>query len=160
MSNYLTVLVCDFAQRSYIIHSFIHSLMNVPSSVNAGAVSRYCRILRSFSNGHSTFFQVMNSLTCLASSQNFWNKTTDRQHRLIFMCLRGHTTQSLHDLLLYSVPHIMSQMVTFFITVTLPLSKETLQGSTEAAQWMTVLHCGYSQLLSSVNVFKYTVLKS
>ena len=43
----------------------------VPSSVNTGAVSRYCRTLRSFSNGHSTFFHVMKSLTCLASSQNF-----------------------------------------------------------------------------------------
>lgn len=43
----------------------------LPSSLKIGAVSRYCRILRSFSNGHSTFFQVMNSFTCLASSQNF-----------------------------------------------------------------------------------------
>lgn len=52
--------------------------------MNAGAVSRYCRILRSFSNGHSTFFQVMNSLTCLASSQNFWNKSHKQETQVRF----------------------------------------------------------------------------
>lgn len=46
------------------------------SSLKTGAVRRYCRILRSLSKGHSTFFHVMKSITCLASSQNFSKLTS------------------------------------------------------------------------------------
>lgn len=66
---------------------------SVPSSLKTGAVRRYCRILRSLSKGHSTFFHVMNSITCLASSQNFCSTVkihSVRNHRLCFISSNCH----------------------------------------------------------------------
>lgn len=71
-----------------------HCMPSVPSSLKTGAVRRYCRILRSLSKGHSTFFQVMNSITCLASSQNFCSTEkidSVRDHCLSFVCSYCHT---------------------------------------------------------------------
>jgi len=70
-----------------------HHMTSVPSSLKTGAVRRYCRILRSLSKGHSTFFQVMNSITCLASSQNFCSTVkidSVRDHHLSFVCSFCH----------------------------------------------------------------------
>lgn len=71
-----------------------HHITSVPSSLKTGAVRRYCRILRSLSKGHSTFFHVMNSITCLASSQNFCSTVkidSVRDHRLCFVSSFSHT---------------------------------------------------------------------
>lgn len=63
-TNFLTVRFGDSGgSSSWMAYS--------PSSLKTGTVSKYCNIFRSLSNGHSTCFHVMNSLTCLASSQNF-----------------------------------------------------------------------------------------
>lgn len=51
----------------------------LPSSLKTGTVSKYCRIFRSLSKGHSTCFHVMNSLTCFASSQNFCQKRKQKR---------------------------------------------------------------------------------
>lgn len=59
-----------------------YKLKASPSSLNTGTESRYCKAFRSRSNGHSTCFHVMNSLTCLASSQNFWKRVKECQGQL------------------------------------------------------------------------------
>lgn len=127
------------------------SWINIPSSVKAGAVSRYCRILRSFSNGHSTFFQVMNSLTCLASSQNFWIETENRRYRLII-----RRTQRVYGSVLHSVrpadltiTHLLNAPI---MTVTLPLSKAY---NPVGLHWTCPVT--YYTTRYSVNVFKCTV---